>query len=545
MKLKKLHITFIAALIAISNVATAQLFIDNATFFIQPGASVTVQGDVTSNVSIQGTGRLILKGTANQNINMGGFTIPNLEIDNAANATLTGAAQIGSTLLFTNGKIILGTNNLTLASVATVSGQGTGKFAETNGTGRLVKLLTANVANYELPLGYGTSYQPAFISSTGTYAAGAFAAVQTKGTAHPNKHPRSTDFLNLYWPVTQSGITGTLRATGKYFANFTGAETDLRGIVYTAGNWRIANANISTAADTAGALIPATGGDLYAMNKFVLLKNKAFLQGSFNTTTGLMNDNLRTLASFPTSDPYRTAPYSSYFTHTNNTSAESIISPAAVLGVQALADNNVVDWVFVELRSAISPGNTIVQTRSALLQRDGDLVDIDGASPLYFKNIDSANFTIAVRHRNHLGLSTDPASLVVALNERIPATTLDLTTATDAQLFGTANTNFALVSGKNLLYAGNVSGNGIVRYQGTNGPGPNNVSDRVALLTDLGNNELATFNTYHRGDVTMNGITRYQGTNGPGPNNVSDRVFILGTVLSNTELATKAQALPN
>jgi hypothetical protein len=54
--------------------ASAQLFIDNAQFFIQPGASVTVQGDVTSNTDIQGTGKLVLKGSANQNVNMGGFS---------------------------------------------------------------------------------------------------------------------------------------------------------------------------------------------------------------------------------------------------------------------------------------------------------------------------------------------------------------------------------------------------------------------------------------------------------------------------------------
>ena len=50
--------------------------------------SVTVQGDVTSNVDIQGTGLLQLKGSVLQNVDMGGFTIPNLELDNAANATL-------------------------------------------------------------------------------------------------------------------------------------------------------------------------------------------------------------------------------------------------------------------------------------------------------------------------------------------------------------------------------------------------------------------------------------------------------------------------
>src|SRR4029079_5491474 len=119
MKLKKLHLTLMAAATVFCNMASAQLFIDQATFTIQAGATVTVQGDVTSNTDIQGTGKLVLKGSANQNVNMGGFTIPNLEMDNAANVTLTGNLKIGTSLLFTNGKILLGANNLTLADVAT------------------------------------------------------------------------------------------------------------------------------------------------------------------------------------------------------------------------------------------------------------------------------------------------------------------------------------------------------------------------------------------------------------------------------------------
>ena len=91
MKSKKLQLMLLGITAgAFCNIASAQLFIDQATFTIQSGATVTVQGDVTSNTDILGTGKVILKGTANQNVNMGGFTIPNIEIDNTANVTLTG-----------------------------------------------------------------------------------------------------------------------------------------------------------------------------------------------------------------------------------------------------------------------------------------------------------------------------------------------------------------------------------------------------------------------------------------------------------------------
>lgn len=548
MKLKKLHVGFLAMAIAIGNAASAQLYIDNATFFIESGAVVTVQGDVTSNANIQGTGKLLLKGSSNQNVNMnnGGastnaYTIPNLEVDNTSNVTLTGNARVGTSLLFTNGKIQAGNFDLYLSDVATVTGQGTGKFVETNGTGQVRKQLTANVSASEIPVGYGTNYQPAFITSTGTYSS-ANVGIQVKGTAHPNKNARSTDYLNLYWPITQTGITGTLRVTGKYNSNFTGTEANMRGITYASGDWNLANAFIDNAFDTAGSLISTPSADLYASNRFVKLKSKVFLQGCYNTATGLMNDNLRTLGSFPLSDPYRTAPYSTSFTHNSNNTTPVETINSSVLATQSPVDNSIVDWVFIELRN----GSTVLNTRSALLQRDGDIVDLDGVSPLYFNNADIlSNYTIAVRHRNHLGLSTDPAALLTSLNEKIPASTLDLTTLTDAQLFGAAGTNFAVSSNsKNMLYAGNVNGNGFVRYQGNNGPGAAGQNDRTILLSDLGNNELQVLNSYQRGDVNMNGFARYQGNNGAGSFNVSDRVFLLGTVLGNNELSVKAQALP-
>ena len=108
----------------------SQLVIDNATFFIGSGATVTVQGNVTSNVDIQGTGLLQLKGSTLQNVDMGGFTIPNLELDNAAHATLLNTnVRIGSSLTLTNGRLRLGNQNLSIASgITSVTGVSSSRF---------------------------------------------------------------------------------------------------------------------------------------------------------------------------------------------------------------------------------------------------------------------------------------------------------------------------------------------------------------------------------------------------------------------------------
>jgi hypothetical protein len=341
-----------------------------------------------------------------------------------------------------------------ISDVATITGGGASKFFETSGTGQLVKEVSSNLTNYEMPVGIGTVYYPASITTSGTYAS-ATVGVQGKGGSDPNKHPRSTDYLNLYWPITRSGITGTVNASGNYNANFTGLETDMRGIFWNGTNWILAGGSINTASDAAAA--PITGnGDLYAMNRFLLSRLNATLQGAFNGVD--MNDNLRTPSNLiPLSDPYRAAPYNASFTHVNNATVE--VANASVFNNAALTGDNIVDWVYLELRdnSVGNPGATVVQTRSAFVQRDGDIVDIDGVSPVYFKNLDAgATYTIAVRHRNHLGIATDPVANLQSLSEAIPGAVTNFSTMSDAQIFGTSAA-YTVSGGKNLLWGGDAN----------------------------------------------------------------------------------------
>ncbi len=538
MKLSKLHLALLVCGTAVFQAADAQLFIDQATFTIQSGATVTVQGDVTSNVSIQGTGKVILKGSANQNVNMNGNSVPNLEVDNASNVTLTGNAKIGSSLQFTNGKILLGANNLTLAAAATTTGAGTGKFVETNGNGQLLKEVTANVTAYEMPVGAGTSYRPAFVTTNGTYS-NANVGVRVLGAAHPNRPNKISDFIAAYWPVTRTGVTGTVTVAGQYLdaADVTGTEANLRGYYYDGAEWTSTNGTNDPALNRVGTSFSANG-TLYGMDKFVYVKAKAFLQGPFNTTTGVMSDALRTPSNLiPLSDPYRTAPYStSAFTHVNNAGAET--AAATVFNDQASTNDNIVDWVFLELRNSnVSPGNTVLQTRSALIQRDGDIVDIDGVSPVTFNNTVNGNYTLAVRHRNHLGISADPATnLYAAAEAKGTAPTLDLTTATDAQIFGTSAA-FTTGGGKNLMWGGNANFNTNMRFIGL-------ANDKDYLLltapsNGLGNSAATTLsNVYSPSDVNMNRNVRYIGL-------ANDKDFMLITVLGSSAAAVRTQTLPN
>jgi hypothetical protein len=548
--MKKILLSLLIGVVAVQ--VNAQLKIDGATFFIQPGATVTVQGDVTSNVDIQGTGLLLLKGSALQNIDMGGFTIPNVEIDNAANVTLLNSnTRIGNSLVFTNGKIQTGNLNLSLSAAAAITGANASRFVWTNGTGQLKKELTGNIAAYELPVGENANYRPAYLTTTGSSFSSANFGVRVLAAADPNKPPSTTSFLKTAWPVTRTGITGgTVTLAGQYIdpTDVTGTEANLVGYFNNGTDWSSVGETHSTGTNRVSAPVTTNTGSLSGINKFLTVGSRAFLQGAYDATTGLMNDNLRTLpfgssastANFPSTDPYRVAPYNAVFTHVSNTDVETITS-GTVVTAQSIAADNIVDWVFLELRNLnASPGNGIVQTRSALIQKDGDIVDVDGVSPVTFNNLPNGNYIVAVRHRNHLGLSIDqssPRSLNETKSTAFTTNVIDVRTATDPQLFGT-NTAFTtathpVLGTVNLLWGGNANSNTQTRFSGLN-------NDRDFLLITTLSNNPANFinNVYHAADLNMNRAVRFSGLN-------NDRDYLLITVLANNPATFKSQVLPN
>ena len=536
----------LAMCLLLASTTYAQLTISTgAVFNIQSGAFVTVQGDVTSNADITGTGNLILKGSANQNISMNGNIVPNLEMDNATGATLTSNIKIGTAIIFTNGKILVGNNTATLSQATTASGMGVSKFFETNGTGYVRRELAADISNSIMPVGAGTDYLPVTLTNTGSTYASASIGVQAKGTANTNRHPRTESFLLANWPINKVGITsGTTNATGTYIdpTRVIGTEADLRGIFWNGTNWSLAGGNQNTTTNTVSADIATNSGELFGMNRFVLLDAKVFLQGAFNAGTGLMNDALRTTSAYipgnaptgnllPSSDPYSTnADYSANvnFTRVANTPTETVTATA--FNDQPLAADNIVDWVFLELRNTATTSNAILQTRSALLQRDGDIVDIDGVSPIYFKNIDASNYTIAIRHRNHIAMITNPSVFNQNLSLIKNLTQLNFTNQiAPTNFLGTSNTNYFNNGTFNMLYAGDANGNKITRYSGGS-------NDRAVILTDLSNVESSTLTGYQKSDLNLNRVVRYSG----GSN---DRAIILSNVLSSVEGATKSQAI--
>lgn len=206
--------------------------------------------------------------------------------------------------------------------------------------------------------------------------------------------------------------------------------------------------------------IQVSEGFINPLNLAISVHPKVFLQGPFMSpsTSGLMNDNIRTMLS--TTSPYTDA-------LTCNASVFTITGSEAI-----------VDWVWVELRDA-TDRTIVVESRSALLQRDGDIVEVDGTSSVSFTATPDSYYML-VNHRNHLGiLSANPIPMS-------GNTVVDLS-ANPSEVFG-GSISVSDMGGIYAMYSGDFDGNGQIQN-----------SDASSVFLLVGNSG------YSEADMDMNG----------------------------------------
>jgi hypothetical protein len=207
------------------------------------------------------------------------------------------------------------------------------------------------------------------------------------------------------------------------------------------------------------------------------------------------------------------------FTHSGSGGGETIST--GVFGVFSATSNDaIVDWVFVQIHDAVT-GN-VVSTRAALLQRDGDVVETDGVSPVNMAGNAAGNYYVSVRHRNHLGVR----SLNNFALAKTATTGYDFTTGLGQAFAGAVANNpmAALTPTASFgLWGGDATGNKQTRYSGGG-------NDQNQLLNvTLGGNVGGSINgTYHRSDLNMNGRVSYSG--GANDQNILLNVTLGGLV---------------
>lgn len=208
----------------------------------------------------------------------------------------------------------------------------------------------------------------------------------------------------------------------------------------------------------------------------VALQAKALLQGAYDSTSGLMRDDLRSKGYLPTAQPYNFPP----FNYTGSETASATV--LAVTGAKA-----VVDWVLLDVRDNTS--RALLARKAVLVQRNGVLLDPQtGSNTLNFTGIDAGTYSVSLHHRNHLAALMD----AVALSAATPL--LDFTT-------------------KGQLPAGDVDANAKII---SSGPG-NDVTILLGYILTEPQNTLQSanyrLNGYFNTDLNMDGVTVYAGPN--------------------------------
>ncbi len=287
--------------------------------------------------------------------------------------------------------------------------------------------------------------------------------------------------------------------------------------------------HMSTAAHLGSMVIDVNGTSLQAIflndhgtivDRFDIVKGathvklaaKVLLEGAYDATAGLMRDDLRVNGLIPSAQPHE-----GLFPLVGEGGIGTVAAP--VLAVTG--PNAIIDWVFVELRDKATP-SVVRASRSALVQRDGDIVDTDGVSPLVF-TAPVEQYHVAVRHRNHLGAMT--AQPVLLTREALPvdlSSSALVTWGTDAR---------KAINGVMALWAGNSDQDGTLKYTGEG-------NDRDPILFRIGGSvPTSTAIGYDRTDINMNGEVKYTGDG-------NDRDPILVNIGGSVPTATRTQQLP-
>ncbi len=178
----------------------------------------------------------------------------------------------------------------------------------------------------------------------------------------------------------------------------------------------------------------------------VMVDVKIFLEGAYDNSTGFMHSALANNFLIPATQIFNQSPW-------NYMGGEV----AAGLSI------NVVDWVLVELRSAIDR-QVIVARKAGLLLTTGRIIDVNGVTNgLLFDNLQgSGDYYIVVRHRNHLDVMS-ATDVSVVNNELVYDFTTSATQALgNEQLKDVGNDVF-------VLHSGDCDGNGIINVSDFNG----------------------------------------------------------------------------
>jgi len=397
--------------------------INSNTATLQGDGQYTIEGDWTNSATFDaGISTVTFEGATNSTVTSGGDAFYKVELSKTtADLLLADGMSITNDLNFASddNKVLIGNNDLTFGTSATVTSYDENKYIITGGTGE-VKKADLGIREFVFPVGFNAStYNPLTLAQSLSGTVDEFGVrVLENVLANGGTGLALTEgVVDASWEVTEAVAGGsdlTLTAQWAGSDELTGFDRNDSGISrYDGTGWDLTNADAGVAAGAdpyTRTRSGVTDVGFFAVGSEALLTRlvvelKAFLEGPF--ASGLMGDALRTFSLIPTTEPYTVL---SGFTHFGRGGGE-MVDPSVFT---ITGSNAIVDWVFLELRKGAASSN-ILDTRSALIQRDGDIVDVDGISPVAFLGMADDGYYVAIRHRNHLGVrSATPLTLPLA-----------------------------------------------------------------------------------------------------------------------------------
>jgi len=504
--------------------ANAQLVNNGATIIVENGATLYIESDLTNNtvggtpgvIDVQGTGvievqgnvlnagtltmsdnsKIIFSGSDAATVTSGGATISNVEMDKTAQTiTLMDAMAVNGDINFVgdNNKIVLGANNLTLGTAATITSADDNEYIVADAAGVVTKDLSA-ASMFKYEIGSATAYTPLDADVTaGTFPMAL--SVNTVSMKQGDVPAEATDFINRHWNVDAADATDLAATlTGTYATADIEAGSDATAIkgAHFGTEWTYADA-AGSANTVVGSI--AENGDFTGTNSFGRVGLTAMLDGAFSG--GTMNTTLNSAGLLPTTSPYGGGEMVASDFFTSNT--------------------DIVDWIEFETRNTTTPA-TVEGTGVGFVKTDGSIVALDGVSNPFIKDAETTGYVV-IKHRNHLAICT--------------GTSISLDGSVDIDFTDAAYTAFGTDGLKNnggtmTMWAGDSNNNGTLSYNGGS-------NDRDAILFALLFDATGSLtDVYNNADVNMNGTVSYNG----GSN---DRDAILFSLLFDATSSKTAQ----
>lgn len=260
------------------------------------------------------------------------------------------------------------------------------------------------------------------------------------------------------------------------------------------------------------------------------LKVRVYLEGALMDNNGavsstgrpLMRDNIRknpytnNTNHLSMKDPYKywmpnfdiTNKYN-FIGATNINNYDVITDSVNVMAVEG--ENAIVDWVFVEIRSK-DDSTQVLTARSGLVQRDGDIVDIDGVNHLKFAGFIQDSFYVVVKHRSHLGVM----SQIVGKSDLVDFTSINYpvfdfgTSLNNGYDYEGLATNNSILYGYRALWGGDFNGDGKIKFTNPFDDINYLFFDVLAHINNVSVNSNYDFALgYYQGDFNMNGKSKF------------------------------------